>query len=166
MSAILQSQVTITTETFSDELLSEILPLGQKCWKESTIAKGETCAFYGERDFEIEPDVEQYRKLSEMGSLVIVTLRDSGTVQGYVSGFLYRGLHHRKILGCIGDTIYAEPDYRVYIGVLVDKFLNEMRAKKAQIVGWPTTPDGPVYHVLKARGFVGDDIVMEKRLCA
>jgi hypothetical protein len=33
------------------------------------------------------------------------------------------------------------------------------------IIGWPVHLNGPVYDVLKAKGYVGDDIVMEKRLC-
>lgn len=156
--------VTIDKEQFSEALYKEILPLGQKCWEESTKAKAETCAFYGERDFEISPDIEQYQKISDTGALVIVTLRDDRVLKGYVSGFTYKALHHSRILGAIGDTIYAEPEYRTYMSVLIDIFLSEMETRNVQIVGWPVTPDGPVYQLLKARGFVGDDIVMEKRL--
>ena len=39
-----------------------------------------------------------------------------------------------------------------------------MRERNVQIIGWPTHVDGPMYALLKARGYVGDDIVMEKRL--
>lgn len=158
--------ISIDKESFSETLSKEILPLGQKCWRESTEAKAQKCAFYGERDFQIEPDMEQYQKLSDAGALVILTVRDEGEIKGYVSGFTYRALHHKKITGAIGDTIYVEPEYRSYAGVLIDKFLDEMRERKVQIVGWPTTPEGYVYQLLKGRKFVGDDIVMELRLCA
>lgn len=158
--------VTINKEKFGDALYQELLPLAQKCWEESTELKAETCAFYGERDFQIDPDLDQYRKLDESGALVIITVRDGTEIKGYVSGFTYRAIHHKKIIGAIGDTIYVDPEYRSYAGVLIDKFLDEMRERKVQIVGWPVTPDGYVYQLLKGRKFVGDDIVMELRLCA
>ena len=34
----------------------------------------------------------------------------------------------------------------------------------AQIIGWPVHFNGPVYDLLKAKGYIGDDIVMEKRI--
>lgn len=156
--------VTIDKEKFTQDLFQELLPLAQKCWEESTLAKAEKCAFYGERDFQIEPDIEQYQRLNDMGSLVIVTLRN-GALKGYVSGFTYKALHHKGIVGAIGDTLYVEPEYRSYAGIVIDKFMDEMRERKVQIVGWPVTPEGYIHQLLKARGFVGDDVVMEKRLC-
>lgn len=158
-------QVKIAKEVFTAELAAEILPLGQKCWEESTKEKGERCAFYGEREFQIEPNTELYQKLSDIGQLVIVTLRDEG-LKGYVIGFTYQAMHHKKIRGGIGDSMYVEPDYRSYIAVMVELFEREMRELGVNIIGWPTQEGGAVYQVLKARGYVGDDIVMEKRLCA
>lgn len=157
--------VTITLETLNERRLAELLPLAQKCWNESTVAKGETCAFYGERDFQIEPDLEAYQRLADAGSLVFVTLRDEqAALKGYVVGFTYRALHHKRILGGIGDSIYIEPQYRSYTGVIAEIFENALKALGVQIIGWPVTPDGPIHEVLKARGYVGDDIVMEKRI--
>ena len=48
---------------------------------------------------------------------------------------------------------------------MTERFEKEMAARGSIIIGWPTHPDGPVYELLKARGYVADDIVMEKRLC-
>lgn len=156
--------VTIQKEPFDLVLFDEMLPLCQKCWNESTVAKGETCAFYGERDFQIEPALERYQGLSDR--LVIVTLRDDGELKGYVVGFSYQAMHHKKIVGGIGDSMYLEPDYRSYTAVVAERFEKELRGLGVQIIGWPVTPDGPLHKVLQARGYVGDDIVMEKRLCA
>lgn len=157
--------VEIAKESFSPELSAEMLPLARKCWNESTIIKAESCAFYGERDFEIEPDMTTYQMLSDTGRLVLITIRDE-VLQGYLLGFIYSTLHHKKIMGGIGDSIYIEPKYRAYTGVAADRFEKEMGVLGAQIIGWPVHINGPVYEVLKARGYVGDDIVMEKRLCA
>lgn len=156
--------VTIHTEDFSERILEEILPLGQKCWDESTKDKGETCIYHGERDFDIEPNVEEYRKLAAIGSLIIVALRDGEALKGVVAGFMYKSLHHNKVLCGIGDTIYVEPEYRSYTGPLIERFLKELKDRKVEIIGWPVTLKGPIYKLLIARGFVGDEIVMEKRL--
>lgn len=153
----------IEAEAFTPELAAEILPLAQKCWNESTTIKGETCAYYGERDFAVEPDTEAYLRLAENGLLVVVTLRNEA-LMGYVMGILYPSLHHKKILCAIGDSIYVEPEHRAYTGVIAARFEDEMRGRGVQIIGWPAHIDGPVYQVLKARHYVGDDIVMEKRL--
>ena len=157
--------IAIESEPFSLETFAEILPLGQKCWEESTLNKKDTCAYYGERDFQVEPDAFEYERLYKLGLMVLVTLRVDKRLKGYVDGFIYRSLHHKKIMCAIGDSLYIDPDYRAYTGVVVDKFEQAMRDKEVQIIGWPTHIEGPVYEVLKARGYVGDDIVMEKRLC-
>lgn len=156
----------ITVQTYTDALHAEILPLAQKCWEESTEAKAERCAFYGERSFQIEPDVERYKQLQASGALIIVTLRQYESLLGYVVGFTYRALHHKKILGAIGDSIYVEPRWRSSAGPLVDYFVEELERRGVQIIGWPCDPEGYVCKLLEARGFVGDDLVMEKRLCA
>lgn len=157
--------VAIDKEAFSGPLAAEILPLARKCWGESTAFKGETCAYFGERDFLIEPDEEAYQRLADQGLLVLVTLRDEGELKGYVIGFVYKALHHKKILGGIGDSIYIEPDYRSHTWAVAKRFEIEIKGLGAQILGWPVHFNGPVYEILKAKGYVGDDIVMEKRLC-
>jgi GNAT superfamily N-acetyltransferase len=155
----------VAVEVLTSDLFAEILPLAIKCWKESTEIKGDTCAFYGERDFQIEPDYDAYQRLADDGALAVVTLRDDGKLVGYVIGFSYRALHHKKVLGGIADNIYLEPDFRAYAPVLAERFEKEMKARGVQIIGWPTHENGPVYALLKSMGYVGDDIVMEKRLC-
>jgi hypothetical protein len=151
-------------EIYSDELAAEILPLARRSWKESTTAKGETCAYYGERDFEIEPDTDQYRRMYESGMLTIVTLRDEGKLVGYLIAATYRSLHHRKMICAHVDTLYVDPEHRAYTPVMIEGFENLMKVKEVDIVGWPTHVKGPVYELLTSLGYVGDDLVMEKRL--
>lgn len=158
--------ITIEKEPFSLDVSVEILPLAQKCWEESTLIKKETCAYYGERNFAVDPDLEVYERFEAQGSLVLVTLRDEAILKGYVIGFTYRSPHHKKILCGHGDSIYLEPAYRSYTAVVAEKFEQAMKALEVEAIGWPTHIDGPVYEVLKARGYVGDDIIMEKRICA
>jgi hypothetical protein len=157
--------ISISTEKFNAELAAEVLPLARKCWAESTEFKGESCAYYGDRDFLIEPDTAAYQKLADDGYLVLVTIRDEAELKGYVIGFVYTSLHHKGIPCGIGDSIYLEPGYRSHTWAVAKRFEAEMKALGAKILGWPVHLDGPVYGVLKAKGYVGDDIVMEKRLC-
>jgi hypothetical protein len=158
--------IAIEKEAFSLELLEELIPLGRKCWKESTANKGETCAFYGERDFDIEPDVEQYQRLNEAGVLGIITIRNDGEAVGYLGWVLYRSWHHRKIICANVDSIYVEPEFRSYTAVMIELFEKEMVEIGVGIIGWPTHVNGPIYELLKARGYAGDDLIMEKRPCA
>jgi len=156
--------IVIEKEAFNAESAAEVLPLSRKCWSESTAFKGETCAYHGDRDFVIEPDTAAYQKLADDGALVLVTLRDEGELRGYVIGFLYPTLHHKGILCGIGDSIYIEPDYRAHTWAVAKRFEREIASLGAKILGWPVHLNGPVYEILKAKGYVGDDIVMERRL--
>lgn len=157
--------VTISRESLTDDLFPELLPLAQKCWEESTRVKAETCAFYGERDFQIEPDIGEYRRYAGLGSMVVISVRDEGRLVGYIIGLLFRAMHHRKMICGLADSIYIEPDYRSYAPVVTEKFEKELQSLGVGIIAWPTHQQGPMYEVLKLRGYVGDDIIMEKRLC-
>src|SRR5882757_7892859 len=152
----------IEKEDFCHDLYQEVLPLGRKCWEESTLDKGADCGYHGERDFQIEPDFEVYERVASNGSMVLLTLRDNGALKGYVVGFTYRSWHHKDILCANVDSIYVEPSHRAYTAVIAEKLEKEFRLMGVQIIGWPTRINGPVYDFLMARGYVGDDIVMEK----
>ena len=161
---ILAVTVKIGEEPFNLAIAAEILPLAQACWEESTVYKKETCAYYGDREFAVEPDTERYQTLADQGIVTLMTIRDDARMCGYILAFTYQSMHHKKIPCGIGDSAYIEPKYRSYTGVLIDKFEAAMKERDVQIIGWPTHIDGPLYEVLKARGYVGDDIVMEKRI--
>jgi hypothetical protein len=154
----------IERETFDRALFDEILPLAQKCWQESTAIKADTCAFYGDREFQIEPDYDAYQKIEDAGSMVVITVRELGKLVGYLLGFSYRAMHHKHIIGGIADTMYLEPDHRTYAPIVAARFEKEMKDMGVGIIGWPTHENGPTYALLKTMGYVGDDVVMEKRL--
>jgi len=157
--------VSIEQEPLSEGIFAEIMPLAQQCWNESTLDKAETCAFYGERDFAVEPDLAAYERLDKAGQLIVVTLRNNGVLNGFVIGIIYTSLHHKKILCGNGDSIYINPEYRSYADVVCEKFEQILTAKGVNIIGWPVHIDGSMYQVLKGRKYTADDTVMEKRLC-
>jgi len=49
--------LVIDREPFTLELYEEVLPLAAEVLEENTRLKAETCAYYGERDFKIDPDL-------------------------------------------------------------------------------------------------------------
>lgn len=153
----------IQTEVLTEAVFEELLPLARSCWHESTVYKGTSCAYDGERDFPIEPDLAQYLRFQSHGWLVLVTLRNE-QLCGYGIGLLYESMHHKGILGALGDTFYVQPDYRSYSPVLAEALEKALAGKGAHIIGWPVHINGPVYQLLEARGYTGDDVVMEKRL--
>jgi hypothetical protein len=156
--------VHIEIEPHSRALFDEILPLAQACWDESTQFKGATCAFAGNRDFKIAPDFDLYQRLEDARNLVILTLRDYGTLVGYLIGFQHTSLHHMGVQCALLDTMYIEPEFRSYTVILTEKFEKVMRERGVDIIGAPVHRNGPVYAVLAARGYTDDDSVMEKRI--
>lgn len=154
--------ITIDKEKFSESLSQELLPLAQKCWDERTLEKGETCAFYGSRDTPIDPDTEKYLSLGD--ALMVVTVRDDGVLKGYAIVVTHKSMHMKKVLCGFVDCIYMEPAYQAYAGPTVERFEKEAKDLGVEIIGWPVHVNGPVYKVAQAMGYVGDDIVMERRI--
>jgi len=158
--------VTIQREPYSDALGHELLPLAQKCWDEGTVLKGENCAYHAFRNVSIEPDFTMYMELAQKNALIIFTVRDDALLVGYVVAMVYYSPHHCKILTANGDSIYVQPEYRTHSVSLVEKVINEVKLTGAKTMNWAVSPNSPMYDLLGSFGFVGDEVVMEKLLCA
>lgn len=157
----------IQREILTEALFDEIMPLGQKCWDECSEIKGETCSFHGERGFKIQPDIPQYLLLEANGGLLAMTLRDeSGTLKGFSLSVLYRSLHHAPVPCANVDTFYIEPEYRACIRRMVSMMEQEFTDRGVVVIGWPISPGGKMFPILKLLGYAPDDVVMERRLCA
>ena len=154
----------IDKESYNDALRTELMPLAQKCWDAESEVKAKTCAYYGERNFAIAPDIATYKLFADLGLLLIITLREQTKLVGYAIGFTYQSLHHKVMCAC-GDSFYIEPQYRSYAGPLEERFEKEFAKMGAEIFGWGVTPGSSLHSLLVAKGFIADDVVMEKRLC-
>lgn len=155
----------IAIEDLHEVLFAEALPLYQSCWRECTVEKGASCAGYGERNFAIEPDRDTYLALARNGQLLALTLRDRGKLVGYALGVIYFSRHHKSILCANGDSIYTRPRYREFLPAMLDAFANELEKRGVKMLGWPVHTSGAVHAILVSKGYVADDVVMEKRLC-
>lgn len=155
----------IAIEQFTRELADEVVPLGQQSWDECSEIKKDTCAYHGQRGLAIDPDVDQYLYLADHQSLIAFTLRDdAGALHGYALAILYRSLHLKTELCGNVDTFYVQPDYRRSMPRLMSRIEETLRERGISIVGWPVTRTGKLYEILKRRGYIADDVVMELKL--
>lgn len=157
--------MNIATEPLTRELFSEILPLGQACWDECSEIKKDTCAYHGQRGLPIDPNIEQYLNLQMHGLLTVLTLRDDGGVlQGYAAMIQYYSLHLKDELCGNVDTFFVHPDARASMPRFMSAVEEEFRSRGVSIIGWPVTAAGKLFEILKKRGYIADDVVMELKL--
>lgn len=155
----------IAIEPFTRGLSDEIVPLGQQSWDECSEIKQDTCAYHGQRGLAIDPDIEQYLYLAEHQSLVAMTLRDDGGIlRGYALAILYRSLHLKTELCGNVDTFYVQPDFRKSMPRFMSELEGVLRDRGVSIIGWPVTMTGKLFEILKRRGYIADDVVMELKL--
>jgi hypothetical protein len=157
--------MNINIEPFTRELAEEITPLGQECWDECSEIKKDTCAYHGQRGLPIDPNIDQYLRLADNGALVALTLRsDEGTLHGYALMVLYHSLHLKNELCGNVDTFYIQPAHRQVMPRFMSRIEEEFRSRNVSIVGWPVTMTGKLFEILKKRGYIADDIIMELKL--
>lgn len=155
----------IAIELFTRELSAEITPLGQEAWDECSEIKKDTCAYHGQRGLQIDPNIDQYLCLAANGNLVTLTLRsDEGVLHGYALLILYYSLHLRKELCGNVDTFYVQPEHRQLMPRFMSRIEEEFQSRGVSIVGWPVTMTGKLFEILKKRGYIADDVVMELKL--
>lgn len=155
----------IAIETFTRELADEITPLGQQSWDECSDVKKDTCAYHGQRGLQIDPDIDQYLFLAQHQSLIAMTLRDDGdALRGYALVILYKSLHLKTELCANVDTFYVQHDHRLSMPRLMTHIEKATRERGVSIIGWPVTRAGNLYKILKRRGYIADDVVMEFKL--
>ena len=156
---------TISIEPFTRDLAAEIVPLGQQSWDECSEIKKDTCAYHGQRGLAIDPDIDQYLYLAENQSLIAMTLRDNDKVlRGYALLILYKSLHLKTELCGNVDTFYVQPDFRRSMSRFISEIEEVLRSRGISIIGWPVTMTGKMFEILKRRGYIADDVVMELKI--
>lgn len=158
-------EMRIAIEPFTLELAAEITPLGQECWDECSEIKKDTCAYHGQRGLAIDPNNEMYLQMQANNALIAMTLRDeAGILRGYTLMILYYSMHLRKEFCGNVDTFYVQPAYRRFMPRFMSALEEEFRSRGVSIVGWPVTMSGLLFSILKKRGYIADDVVMELKL--
>lgn len=155
----------IAIEPFTLELAAEIMPLGQEAWDECSEIKKDTCAYHGQRGLTIDPNNEMYLLMQTNNALIVMTLRsEEGTLHGYALLVLYHSMHLRKEFCGNVDTFYVQPEHRRFMPRFMTALETELRERGVSIIGWPVTLAGLLYQILKTRGYIADDVVMELKL--
>ncbi len=155
----------IAIEPFTRELAAEITPLGQQSWDECSEIKKDTCAYHGQRGLAIDPNIDQYLRIAAADSLVAMTLRsDEGVLHGYALSILYYSLHLQTERCGNVDTFYVQPRHRRAMPRFMSSIEDELRKRGVSIIAWPVTATGKLFEILKKRGYIADDVVMELKL--
>ena len=161
------NKLTISVETLTQELFDELMPMGQRLWDECSEIKKDTCSFHGERGLKIQPNRTAYLNMQQNGQLSVYVLRgEDGESIGFSFCIFYNSLHH-EVVSCVNvDLFYIEPKYRTSIKRLIRAMEDEFRSRGVVVIGWPISPMGKLFEILKTLGYSPDDVVMEKRVCA
>jgi hypothetical protein len=155
----------IAIESLTHGLFGEIGPLAQECWDECSEIKKDTCAYHGQRGLPIDPNIDLYLNLQANNALVVMTLRsEEGSLCGYAALILYHSLHLKDELCGNVDTFFVQEEYRRYMPRFMSCIEEEFRTRGVSIVGWPVTMTGKLYEILKRRGYIADDVIMELKL--
>jgi hypothetical protein len=164
---MITKKISISIEPLTPTLFEELMPMGQKLWDECSEIKKDTCSFHGERGLKIQPNQSLYMGLHDANRLAVFVLRDQqGTAIGFSFCIFYNSLHHEVVPCANVDLFYIEPEHRTSIKRLIRTMEEEFRSRGVVVVGWPISPMGKLFDILKTLGYMPDDVVMEKRICA
>lgn len=74
----------------------------------------------------LDPDVDAYQSLENLGMLHIITIRDSGKLVGYHKAIVMNHLHFKSTKTAYTDLYYLLPEYRKgFTGVKLFKMWEE-----------------------------------------
>lgn len=94
--------ITAQLETLADTL-PEIKPVLPMHYEELALNQDKV---------PLDPQYGVYLERERRGELILVTLREAGTLIGYFIGFIAPGLHYQTCLTCTMDIFYVHPEHR------------------------------------------------------
>ena len=83
-------------EYFSDDLVKELCFLTKLSWKEAACAP----------DSNYDPDWEKYTQLNEMNLLRLFTVRQDGSLVGYITFIVSPTLHSKNTIHALHDSMF------------------------------------------------------------
>jgi hypothetical protein len=114
---------------------------------------------------QIDPNIDQYLSLADNGALVALTLRgEDDALHGYALMVVYYSMHLKNELCGNVDTFYVQPAYRASMPRFMSCVEEEFSSRGVSIIGWPVTRAGKLFEILKKRGYIADDVIMELKL--
>ncbi|OYV92772.1 MAG: hypothetical protein B7Z60_10165 [Ferrovum sp. 37-45-19] len=58
------------------------------------------------------PDYENYQKMDDAGNMIVITVRESGELIGYMQIFIIKHLHYISVLSASADIYYIKKEFR------------------------------------------------------
>lgn len=142
-------------EELTLDLIDEAFPLFLGHFKEIS----------ANQDIPLEPDYEQYLKLSEMGFLRFFSSRDAaGKLIGYAVFFVKTNLHYKSSKQAVQDIIYINPKSRGFGSEFIAWCDEMLRAEGCQIVYHHVKAAHNWGKVLDRMGYKMVEFIYSKRL--
>lgn len=119
------------------------------------------------QDIPLNPDVERYNKLDDMGMLRCYTARaDDGSIIGYALFMVSYNLHYAQSLQAIQDVIFLRKAERKGLaGYRLIKFADKMlRSENVQVVYHHIKAAHNFGKILERQGYRLVDLIYSKRL--
>jgi len=116
-------------------------------------------------DFDLDPDLETYKKLSELRIYQSFTVRDEGELVGYAGFFVSPKLHFKSVLQAINDVIYIQPALRGNgIGKHFISYIDDaMKFKGVDVTFYNVPAKNDWSIILKDKGYELHDYLYSRR---
>lgn len=116
----MSSEFTYAVETF-EAVWPEMKPLWDLHWQEVALDHG---------NVKLDPDIQGYLALENLGMLHVVCMRKQGRLVGYHISFVKPHLHYASTLHSFADVFFVKPEFRVgFAGI---RMLKEVERTLAQ----------------------------------
>ncbi len=146
--------------TYQEEFLSglwdEVMPLLETHWEE--------IAHY--KDIPLDPDIDVYTAVENLGNSRCYTVRDDGRLVGYVLFFVRGHMHYKMSIQAIQDVLFLLPEYRKgRIGIKFLQWAEEaLTAEGVQVIYQHVKTTNKAGELMERLGYELVDKVYAKRL--
>ncbi len=141
-------------EKCTKELFDEVYPLLEKHYEEITHYK----------DIPLDPNVQAYLKLEEIGTLRVYTVREEGEIVGYASFLVSRNIHYKTCLQALQDIIYIDPSKRGFGAKFIIWCDMQLKKEGVQIVYHHIKKKHNFGPLLERMGYELIDLIYGRRL--
>lgn len=118
------------------------------------------------QDIALNPDIEKYNNLDDLGMLRCYTARDNGQLVGYALFLVHQNMHYAQSKQAQQDVIFLQKDARKGLtGYKLIRFAEDMlRGENVQIVYHHVKAMHNFGKILERQGYKLVDLIYSKRL--
>lgn len=108
--------------------------------------------------FPLEPDWDEWYRSNALGVLRILTVRDDGSLVGYVFNIVRPSLHHKSILHCFVEGFWLDPVHRAGWAPIAifrenDRLLAEWGVRRTYMTAELVYRDGRARSIFRRLGY-------------